>query len=250
MTIDAPLTIRGKMDGFGAQLMAILSGIAYCRHHGIPYFHTPIQHLLPVGTFATNMDDQVESANAFVDSIIGRLGLDRKHPPVTHAALHMHDEINASPDTYYTPEFTRYLARAYQEPTPNEFVGHEINVAVHVRRGDIVKEETYRWVELEEVNMQMNRLRDRYNGAQFHVFSWMDPCHGIEDEDVTVYCSQSGKDFLHDFHCFVQADALIIGASCLSMSAALFNADVVIAPTMNRARTNWANHCIPSRWYR
>jgi hypothetical protein len=51
------------------------------------------------------------------------------------------------------------------------------------------------------------------------------------------------------FNCFVHADILIIGASCLSMAAGLFSTGPVIAPTLDMARTDWASHALPERWY-
>ena len=242
------LTIRGKCDGFGAQFMAMLSGIAYCHQHGFTYVHTPIEHILPVGTFESDFDHLVQPANEFIDRIIGNLGLSAGGA-FTHEALHMHGEINQAPDRYYSPAFVGWLAGAYDRPRPDLFEPRVCNVAIHVRRGDIDASEEQRWVELSEVSIQIDRLRARNPGAHFHVFSWRDPCEALEATDVTVHCGEGGEDFLEVFNCFVHADILIIGASCLSMAAGLFTTGPVIAPTIDMARTDWASHALPDRWY-
>ena len=51
-------TITGKIDGFGAQYLAILSGIAYCKTHKYTYIHTPFT------TMAHNVD--ISNANEFI----------------------------------------------------------------------------------------------------------------------------------------------------------------------------------------
>ena len=38
-------TIAGKIDGFGAQYMAIISGIAYCKYKNYNYVHTPLKNV-------------------------------------------------------------------------------------------------------------------------------------------------------------------------------------------------------------
>ena len=38
-------TITGKTDGFGAQYLAIMSGIAICKYKNYDYLHTPIKKL-------------------------------------------------------------------------------------------------------------------------------------------------------------------------------------------------------------
>ena len=38
-------TITGKKDGFGAQYLAIMSGIAYCKYKNYNYVHTPIKNM-------------------------------------------------------------------------------------------------------------------------------------------------------------------------------------------------------------
>lgn len=38
-------TISGKNDGFGAQYLAIMSGIAFCKYKNYKYVHTNIKYL-------------------------------------------------------------------------------------------------------------------------------------------------------------------------------------------------------------
>ena len=38
-------TIEGKIDGFGAQYNAIMSGIAYCEYMNYQYEHTPFRRI-------------------------------------------------------------------------------------------------------------------------------------------------------------------------------------------------------------
>lgn len=50
------ITIRGKHDGFGAQLIAMMSGIAFAKYHNLEYIHTPFCYLDHTDNDATTIE--------------------------------------------------------------------------------------------------------------------------------------------------------------------------------------------------
>ena len=130
-----PITITGKTDGFGAQLHAQMSGIAFAIANGRTYQHTPMgpkmDHLAP-GEAPADYDE------------FGGMGL-RSPPATPMAEVHeyvaeVHNGDTHACDHYYSEPVCALLRRKYDDaPKPPLPVGLVLDgfIACHIRRGDV-----------------------------------------------------------------------------------------------------------------
>ena len=97
------LTIRGKRDGLGAQLLAQVSGLAYCEYHSLTYVHSPFEKVAHGLTAAT-----VSAAEAFFGIGVGEPNIGDS----SVASLNIEERLfmpevlfSSKPETFYTDSF-------------------------------------------------------------------------------------------------------------------------------------------------
>ena len=111
------LTIRGKRDGLGAQLLAQVSGLAYCEYHSLTYVHSPFEKVAHGLTAAT-----VSAAEAFFGIGVGEPNIGDS----SVASLNIEERLfmpevlfSSKPETFYTDSFRQRLrTKYYQKPKP------------------------------------------------------------------------------------------------------------------------------------
>jgi hypothetical protein len=233
------ITIDHDNDGFGAQMMGIISAIAYAKFHEHTYYHTPRKNIKLVG-IEEPQNAEIDKINEFLNTFMKNLGinlmpseilLDGEGKPkfTCEVRPHFHDEIYYNGSNYYTKEFNTYLRQNYPLTKPNYYENMH-NIAIHIRRGsdiDSPSQRHNRWIDSNVYNCLIDLIHVKYPNSIIHVFSWGDP--EIEIKPFIVFhSSNSGSTFLDDYNALVWADILVVGSSTFSLSAALINNNKII----------------------
>jgi hypothetical protein len=243
------VTCRGKVDGTGSQAMSIISAMVVARHLGCRYLHSSFATMKHGGADRQdwaarwerflNFGDGEERVPEDADVI--RLAELVKNPDAYRGRSIVVAEkrfVFLGADTARVLDTLRTDLRAKYwrsdksaVPLHRELPGG-VNVAVHVRRGDI-REGNRRYVKDNAVLQSIKRVRWALaplgRPVQINIYS-----EGIP-EDFRVYqdlgCRlQIGVDTFETFHNMVVADIFVQGRSTFSGIAGLLSEGIVIAP--------------------
>jgi hypothetical protein len=225
------ITVNRGNDGFGSQLMSIISGLAYAKTNNLNYLHTPIQEikLLDKDTF---QNTDLNESNILVNNIIKKLGYlnytgveDCSSKPFYHDIIY-----KEGADKYYTDLFLNELKMAYEKEPPS-YYNNNFNIGIHIRRGkDIFNDNDInaRIIPNKIYEKTINILQKIYAEAKIHIFSWTDPKLNINTNNVEFHISDTGDKFLNDFNALVHSDILFVGSSTFSISAGFFCKGIVV----------------------
>ena len=209
-------TITGKIDGFGAQYLAILSGIAYCKTHKYTYIHTPFT------TMAHNVD--ISNANEFIGintserlSDISRNIIKKEYIRAVH--------YNGSPSLYYTDTVLEYIRDCYDSSKKPNI--DNVDIAIHIRRGDVNKEvNTDRYTDNNVYLKIINKLKEKYPEYKIKIYS-EGTYEDFRDLGVEENSLMLNTDIFETFHSLVSSKVLIIGCSSFSYCAGIINRNTV-----------------------
>lgn len=241
------ITIRRGDDGFGSQLLSILSGIAYSKINNHTYYHSPIENIKLVGN-DINQNKEIPLINEFLDAFIKNLNIKyNTYDKYCIVRPFFHSEILENGEIYYNKNFTNYINSAYPLPKPEYYNNNKHNIAIHIRRGDDIleKDMAVRWIDSEVYDNIIEKIKIKYPNSQIHIFSWRDP--KIKNKDnIIFHTSESGDTFLSDFNGLVWSDILIVGSSTFSIAAGLLNKNTVaIDNSIYKLKAMY----IPKFWY-
>ena len=247
------LTIKGKTDGFGCQLNAKLSGIAYCFNNSeYSYIHTPFSNV------AHGWENKSEELNKFI-------GIkDNRADNVIHVVRKDCRQVFWSPNAYYTNEVLSHVRELYwstQKPQPSTE-----DIVVHIRRGDLktgmsdwhVKDRKRRYISNEWYNAAIpaliKRYPDHYNVA-IHSEGQMEEFEDITEGwpkdfiDRTVFKLSEPMVYNQEysltttFHEFVTAKVFLGSKSGLSYTASIYSeGDVFFLSSKALGQTKPLNH--------
>jgi hypothetical protein len=233
------MTINGKTDGFGSQLQAIFSLIAYCNYKGYTYVHTPMYRMQHndknIKDFSTHMNNFINIEHKFttIDKLCNydkTIVHEKKEGPFVHGSFY--------PEYFYNSYVLNLFREMYfSKEKPELYYNNEcINIALHIRRGD--------------VNMKTPKHISRYtsNNCYIELLKKMDLTNSI----IHIFSEGTEKDFedivtnfpnnkfeMHiseeiqtTFHHLVMADVLVLSRSSFSYCAGLLNVNTKIANIM------------------
>jgi hypothetical protein len=234
------MTIHGKTDGFGSQLQAIFSMIAYCYYKGYTYIHTPMytmQHndeLIQDFPSYMNRFINVESKFSSIDQLSSydqTIVHKQKEGNFVHGSYH--------PEYFYNDHVLNVFREMYFSTEKPELLYDDNykNVAVHIRRGDVnVKKYPSRFITNAKYIDLLSKMK--LEGCILHIFS-----EGSESDFGDIVSAFPGnKVVMHinepvqlTFHHLVMADVLVVAKSSFSYCAGLLNNNTKIANFI----TNW-----------
>tara|TARA_B100001093_G_scaffold226079_1_gene216649 strand:- start:650 stop:2578 length:1929 start_codon:yes stop_codon:yes gene_type:complete len=228
-------TIFGKTDGFGSQLQACFSLIAYCYYKNYTYIHTPMYKMHHNDENIKNFPDHMnkfinfeskfKSVNQLSNYEISILN-NVKEGPFVHGSLH--------PEYFYNTHVLNLFREIYysnSKPTITTFDNTKKNIAVHIRRGDVNPEKYPSRFISNKVYIDLIKKIDLSNSL-IHIFSE----GNIDDFNDIIESFSENKFIFHlneniqlSFHSMVKADILVISKSSFSYCAALLNENIIIA---------------------
>jgi len=228
-------TIHNKIDGFGSQLQACFSLVAYCHYKEYTYVHNPFYKMHHndenLANFPKIMNDFMNLEHVYQDintmsnhekSQVHRV----KEGYFVHGSLH--------PEFFYNKEVLEKLRTCYNSnPKPNIeniYKPNTYNIALHIRRGDVAQTNRHssRFTHNVEYINIVGSLTLPENSV-IHVFSE----GSIDDfQDIKTAFPDTifhlNTNIQETFHCMVKADMLIISKSSFCYCAALLNENKVI----------------------
>jgi hypothetical protein len=224
-------TVRDRIDGFGSQYHAILSGIAYSDYKKYKYLYSPfliMEHGVDVNKLNSFIGIHNDSINKPED---GDVIISEPYSNEVHWSY--------KPSIYYTPDVLKKIREFYyikEKPTTDM-----IDIAIHIRRGDVNKNDhpnrftdNYLYIEI------IKKLKIKYPGYKIHIFS--QGVHGDFQDLGLDICFQLNTDIMETFHSLVRSKVLIMSKSSLSYSAALLNENTVYYMDFHHCPLdNWIN---------
>lgn len=247
------ITCAGKTDGGGAQVIAVMSTLAYARTFDVPYFHTPFSHIrfsdgqadwhgrwerffnLGSGEDTIPNNATVMHASQYIDA--GR------PPGVIVRVPHCHNVIHEDGTAdLYTSAIRDSFRKKYSEGTSKRTYEHPY-IALHVRRGDVSKDShASRYVSDTAVISAIINFKEATKLTMpIEVFSQGDAAAFDYLKDYGVTNLHLDVDVFESIHRMVCARGLIMGKSSFSYVAALLGHSTV-------ATDQWY-HCPLSDWY-
>ncbi len=233
------MTIQGKTDGFGSQLQAIFSLIAYCYYKGYTFIHTPMYKMHHnnnnIKNFPKHMNDFINIESKF--KTINELSNYEKsilhtfkEGPFVHGSLH--------PEYFYDNHILNLLREIYfsrEKPKTCYDVNYN-NIALHIRRGDVNENKHYSRFSKNEEYIDLLKKIDLENSI-IHIFSEGDE----RDFQDIVDAFPNIKSVMHinediqvTFHHLVMSDVLVLAKSSFGYCAALLNKNKIIANLIKR----------------
>jgi hypothetical protein len=228
-------TIKGKTDGFCAQYLAVLSGIAFCKYKNYIYVHTPFtkfEHNIDVNTI--NQLVGINN-NCIVESDLLPLNQNEIIEKQFEGEVHWHKK----PSIYYTDEVLKMI-RKYYFSTEKPIIPN-IDIAIHIRRGDVDENCKDRYINDTIYINIINSLKIKFPFYTITVFS--EGKHenfskfGLEEKYVIL-----NNDVCQTFHSLVSSKILVMSKSNLSYCAALLNENTVYYNDFwHKPLDNWLN---------
>mmetsp|Transcript_6964 Transcript_6964/g.10626 ORF Transcript_6964/g.10626 Transcript_6964/m.10626 type:complete len:362 (-) Transcript_6964:143-1228(-) len=224
------VTLSQRKDGFGMRYLGVMSGVAWAAWTNRSYCHTPFE------SQSTHNED-IKVANKVIGfykgkdcskCAVGRNGIFK------HAFFEKQESIdvifNECIRSQLREKFDKGISALGIENPVGERKGY-LNVAVHVRRGDIMdveKETLYgkrRYTSMEQTAEMMNAIREKFGDQKllFNVFS-----EGLAKE-FSILTDGHDDVQLHllgingmwtTYFSFVHADILLMAKSSFSFTAA------------------------------
>ena len=234
------MTIYGKTDGFGSQLQAIFSLIAYCYYKGYTYVHTPMyrmhhndEHIKDFPNYMNsfiNIENKFSTVNQlsnFDTSIVHK----KKEGAFVHGSLH--------PEYFYNDDVLDLFREIYFSRTKPllTYDNKYKNIAVHIRRGDVNRT---KYPSRFTTNKQYIDLLKKINldNSIIHIFSegnetdFQDIVSEFPNNKVVMHINE---EIQLSFHHLVMSDILVLAKSSFSYCAGLLNKNMKIANLI----TNW-----------
>ena len=255
------LTVRGKTDGFGCQLNAKLSGLAFCYNHpNYRYIHTPFVSV------SHGWREETETLNEFI-------GIpDNRHGKRIHAVYRNMSQVFADPNHFYNPKTLDHIRQYYWDtPKPNR---SEDEIVVHIRRGDVQiargGDRRRRYTANPWYNIAIPKLAKRYpdhytitihsegemGEFQSITAGWsQDLIDRVSWKLSEPYIRHQQFDLLAAFHDMVTAKVLLQSKSGLSYTAGLYcEGDVFFLSSRAKGQGIGLNHWksaeeVGPRWF-
>ena len=240
------MTCRDRRDGGGAQVCAHLSTILYAAHHGATYVHTPFEEIahrpsdLSPAEWVSTWEEFFSIGHGETQlQDLGDLKVVELAKP--HRKSPKNDALNV---VHHCHKVTNHLVDAWDALRPSmrtKYFHHakpatplddrsKLNLAVHVRRGDVTSSGTFseRFTEGATIHSHVHRVVQLLgpDRCQVHLFSQA-------GQDLSEFDSLDPQwhldlDPLTTIHAMVSADVLFAAKSCFSWLAGLIGTGQVI----------------------
>ena len=249
------ITCSGKTDGLGAQTQAIYSALLYAAVHKISYCHTPLNEIAHNYSQDSSFSATAERFFSFSKGEKSIRDLNHNHliinldfitflsiklliqylfrsdMKVVFEKSHFHNYTNK-----ISPKYTLIKKSLQDKFYTNQkpiLVNHDstvLNIAFHIRRGDVNQADIARFTDnerilstLQTITYHLNQKEIAYKLSIYSQGKKED--FGNLSSLATLYLN--GNVF-EDFHHLVKADVLFMAKSSFSYSAALLSDGLIV----------------------
>jgi hypothetical protein len=258
------LTCSSDYEGGGSQLFRRLSTIVFCRHFGLTYIHTPLNNVahqprgdekwvskwesyLNLGSFQTK---KLEEEPTF--EVLDRSYKIFRKISDTHSAVqphffqvkHCHFLTDRNPDLYHP--FRKPLQKAWQRNGREKNLLYDeevLNVAIHVRRGDVSAKTPVRFTPGKKLDDVITRLRSCLGNRDHKIWIF-----SVSDEPDLKALEEDGAELVSTLSIFdvfdhlISADILAASKSSVGyLPAVIGNGIVLYEPFWHQPISHWLN---------
>jgi len=211
-------TVTGKTDGFGAQYLSVMSGIAFCKANceSYNYIHTPFKSI-------AHSRGKEESLNNFIgipDTLYNKNNEEINETVPFSKSVHWANKHTLS-RRYYNNN-TIELLRKYYYSSPKPDI-ENIDIAIHIRRGNVgVNAPGDRYTSNSDYNKIIKFLNVKYPNYKIVIFSEgkVDDFKELIGNNISFRLNGCIEE---TFHSLVCAKILVVAKSTFSYSAAILN---------------------------
>ena len=238
-------TIVNKTDGFGSQLHACFSLIAYCVYNNSRYVHSPFTRMQHNDAnnpnFPQIMNDFINIESNY-DTIQQISNYENSLVTGVQEGYFVHGSL--SPEFFYNNNVLIILREIYNSKPKPQIPNYETsknNIVLHIRRGDVnATKYPSRWSSDQDyINLLHKTIEnvgsDNITNYEIHILSEGEPhiFKAITDvyPDIKLHLS---TDIQQTFHMMVIADILIMSKSSFCYCAGLINKNKVVANNLVR----------------
>lgn len=129
-----------------------------------------------------------------------------------------------------------------ESPMTTYFDYGKLNVAIHIRRGDVTENGEYkvRWVGNNVYKNVMNQIRSQFENVAFHIYSdgTRENLSDLDHEDTVLHLKTN---IFETFHQMVSSDMLMPGQSAFSVLAAHLFRGTILARGWSPIWSNFPN---------
>lgn len=250
LTCPGSLASGGK-DGGGAQLLRQLSTIAFTKAFGFSYIHTPLsevshnqenddewtnkwENFFQLSNFSTSdFNENIEFSHFkdAIDLIPTLLKIDQAETDRFYSVYDCHSFINRNISFY---EDIRAELRQYYEESERSknllYNKNILNVAIHVRRGDINKEQhPERFTSIKKLGKVIQQIEDVLGEKKFIISIFCEE----KQKDLEQLVSKNVQTIYHldifdVLDHLIHADLLVTSKSTVSYVPAIVNKGIII----------------------
>jgi hypothetical protein len=232
-----------RKDGFGAQFQTLLYSIIFCEQNKQNFLYKGI----------SGIEHNYDNDPNYINEIDELMNIKNNYATMTSVksddVLHelpfnkLINIVDRKIDYYLsTPAFKRYKNIFWQNKIKHDFNNNnKFNVAVHVRRYCMAVDNgcERQTIPIWYFANIMNKIRQKYSNAQFHIYSVGDIeyFNPLLNEDVELHINEN---ISATFIQMVSADAIITSRSSLShVAGMLSDGEVYYIPFWHPPRKEW-----------
>jgi len=261
-------TYIGDYDGLGAQYQRIVSIISFSARLGVEYVHTKIKNIEHINDadYLEKIEDYFQISNNFKsvndviydselnvgNSIDGNLiyefinFIENERATSRNIIVYIHSCYNVIDinDDRDVPENEKFGSIVYDYgmpklqqikkniPLPEYNKNQNVNIAIHIRRGDIEKTDDGRYISLDIYQKYINKFIYYYPNGNIFIFTQITPENKDEFDAFLIQNStvkmMADIDIITTLEYLIKADIFVMGKSSLSYVAGLYNTNGVL----------------------
>jgi hypothetical protein len=246
------ITCTGRTDGAGGQALSVISALAFADNHNCRYVHSPFRWIAHIegdsaawtrrweeffgfghGEAPLPRDAEIVPIRRFVRLVRRDPGYRSDPRTIVQSHGFGYREFSARDISRLTPKLRAKYYSSDKSAIPVHRKDGAINVAVHVRRGDVT-EGFFRYMPDAPILAAIAQLRaileQTGRAAIFNIFSEGSPDQFAPYSEAGCVLHLS-TDTFETFHNLVAADILVPAHSAFSRTAALLSEGVIVAPS-------------------
>jgi len=258
-TQNCYITCTGKTDGIGAQVQAVFSTILFAQEFGITYAHTPFDKIwsdypskewedfFNLGKDEININE-IDKNSLSVVYVNHPFFINFKSDTL-YIVEHCHSFVDSGNNSRLYSDIIDRLVEKYQNSSKknckSSYKVGKINIAVHVRRGDVSKTGIHseRYTDNLYYRYLLNNIRSTLSSlkinASIHLYSQgkIEDFHELKELDINYHLDEC---VFTTFNNLVSSDVIIMSKSTYSYSAALLSKAIIIyEPFWHKPLEGW-----------